>query len=108
VSVRSVIHWMVDHMLLTTATLADLAGSGLQLSIWRNLAEEGPATVHELTGRIAEDHQRVRNALYRLVELQAVKCHQRIPSPVGASRPRVVWVALDRSGCPVIGKQRAE
>ena len=108
-STRSVVAWMVSHIPISTVTTAidAIAGSGLQHVVWRNLAENGPTTVHELAGRLGEDHQRVRNALYRLICSRAVKCYQRIPSPIGASRPRVVWVALDRDGRHLDGKQRA-
>lgn len=105
---RSVMTWMLAHIPLSTATaIANFYGAGLQEVVWRNLAEEGPTTVHELSGRLGEGHQRVRNALYRLIILRAVKCYQRVPSPIGASRPRVVWVAIDRDGRLLGRKQRA-
>lgn len=97
-STVSVMSWLVQHIPISTATLAAIFGTGLQEVVWRDLAERGPVTVHELTDRLGEDHQRVRNALYRLASVRAVRCMTRIPSPVGASRPRVVWAAIDRDG----------
>lgn len=96
----SVMAWLVQQVPISTATMAAIFGRGLQEVVWRDLAENGPATVHELSNRLSEDHQRVRNALYRLAMLQAVRCVSRVPSPLSASTPRVVWVALDRDGRP--------
>jgi len=96
----SVMSWLVQQVPISTATLAAIFGRGLQEQVWRDLAERGPATVHELSGRMDEDHERVRNALYRLAMMQAVRCATRVPSPLSASTPRVVWVALDREGNP--------
>lgn len=104
-STMSVMSWLVQHIPVSTATMAAIFGRGLQETVWRDLADSGPATVHELSQRLGEDHQRVRNALYRLAMLRAVRCAARVPSPVSASTPRVVWVALDRDGRPQ-GKQR--
>jgi hypothetical protein len=97
--------WLVQHVPLSTATLAAIFGRGLQERVWRDLADKGPATVHDLTARIGEDHERVRNALYRLASLEAVRCHMRVPSPIGGSLPRVVWAACDRDGL-VVGARR--
>lgn len=97
-STISVMAWLVQHIPVSTATLAAIFGRGLQETVWRDLAERGPATVHELADRLGEDHQRVRNTLYRLASVRAVRCMTRMPSPVGASRPRVVWAAIDRDG----------
>lgn len=109
-STRSVVTWMLAHIPISTVTTAvdAIAGTGLQHVVWCNLSEHGPTTVHELAGRLGEDHQRVRNALYRLICARAVRCLQRVPSPIGASRPRVVWAAIDRDGRVLTGKQRAE
>lgn len=97
-STISVMAWLVQHIPVSTATLAAIFGRGLQETVWRDLAERGPATVHELADRLGEDHQRVRNALYRLASVRAVRCMTRTPSPLGSSRLRVVWAALDRDG----------
>lgn len=96
----SVMSWLVQHTPVSTATPAAIFSRGLQEIVWRGLAENGPATVHELSGRMGEDHERVRNALYRLAMLQAVRCGTRVPSPLSASTPWVVWVALDREANP--------
>lgn len=96
----SAMAWLVQHVPVSTATLAAIFGSGLQELVWRDLVDRGPATVHELTDRTGEDHQRVRNALYRLAMLRAVRCMARVPSPLSPSTPRVMWVALDRDGLP--------
>lgn len=96
----SVMAWIAQQVPVSTATLVAIFGRGLQEAVWRNLAEDGPATVHDLATRLDEDHQRVRNALYRLASLGAVRCAMRVPSPVSASTPRVVWVALDDEGRP--------
>lgn len=94
----SVFPWLIQQIPVSTATQLAAYGRGLQEIVWRNLAEYGPATVHELACRLADDHQRVRNALYRLASLGAIRCAARLPSPVYASRPRVVWCVVDREG----------
>lgn len=107
-STRSVMSWIVQHVPVSTATLSAIFGRGLQEEVWMNLARAGPATVHELTERLQDDHQRVRNALYRLASLRAVRCAMRVPSPVSASTPRVVWAAVDRDGRLLDGKHRPD
>ncbi len=102
----SVFGWIVAQVPISTATLAAIYGSGRQEVVWKSLASSGPATVHELTERLEVDHQSVRNALYRLARLGAVRCVMRVPSPVGGSLPRVVWAAADRDGRIYRGKQR--
>jgi len=107
-STMSVMAWLVQQVPISTATLPAIFGRELQEVVWRDLAERGPATVYELTDRLQEDRQRVRNALYRLASLRAVRCAMRVPSPVSASTPRVVWVAIERDGRVMGGKQWAE
>lgn len=102
----SVFDWIVSHVPISTATLAAIYGSGRQEIVWLSLAREGPATVHEIVTRLDGEHQSVRNALYRLARLGAVRCVTRVPSPLGGSLPRVVWAALDRDGRIHWGKQR--
>lgn len=108
VTTRAVFQWMVRNMPILTSTVTAICGHGLQEIVWCNLRDQGPTTVHELAERLGEDRDRVRNALYRLICMRAVKCLTRIPSPIGASRPRVVWCAVDRDGTLFDAKQRAD
>lgn len=103
----TVLAWIARQIPYGTATLAALAGSGLQEHVWRDLAERGPVTVHELIHRLDEDHERVRNALYRLLVRNAVRPIAREPSPRPSATRRVVWAAIDRDGrvIGVDGKQ---
>lgn len=94
----SVFPWIIQQIPVSTATQPAAYGRGLQEIVWRNLAEYGPATVHDLAERLADDHQRVRNTLYRLASLGVVRCAARVPSPMMSSTPRVVWCVVDRSG----------
>lgn len=94
----TVLAWIASQIPYGTATLAAISGSGLQEHVWRDLAERGPVTVHELIQRLDEDHERVRNALYRLLVRNAVKPIAREPSPRASATRRVVWAAVDRDG----------
>lgn len=93
--------WMVGQIPVSTTTISPPHGAGLQEVVWRDLAAHGPATVHELSRRLRDDHERVRNALYRLYYRSAVRVAMRVPSTCGGSLPRVVWVAVDHEGKPV-------
>lgn len=95
---NSVFGWMVQHLPVSTATMLAAYGVGIQEIVWRDLAGRGPCSVHDLSDRLGLPHENVRNALYRLVSKSAVKCHLRVPSPVGGALPRVVWAACDRNG----------
>lgn len=100
--------WLVQHIPVSTATLAAIFGAGLQEQVWRDLADRGPATVHDLSQRLGVEHERTRNALYRLASVGAVGCYTREASPVGGTIARVVWCARDHDGRPVGTAQGAQ
>ena len=91
--------WMAAQIPVSTATISQPHGEGLQQVVWRDLVDRGPATVYEIAVRIGEDRERTRNAIYRLMYRNAVRCAMRVPGM--GSLPRVVWVALDYRGRPL-------
>ena len=102
--VGTVLAWIVSQIPYGTATMQSICGTGLQEMVWSDLATNGPATVHRLIERCDDDHEKVRNALYRLLMRGAVRPIAREPAPRPSANRRVVWAAVHRDGTVVIAR----